>query len=248
MKLIGQLLVWGSLAVAALAAATGYLASLEADDGLLLELTLAAPAGKIKQSDGDPLPIAEKDQKITAQLLTELRRGGVRNVRVKEFNVRPWRGKLFFFLAVVGLLVGGFLTRAGEKPGAASQTAEGRTISPQRTLMAMQTTIEKLKTELDAISDRSARLDAVVSRVGELQKKQVPAFVEAKPELISTHGLAGYAAIMDSFAAAERKLNRAWSAAVDKADEESFACLDEAASLLEQTRQKLDGSGDAAIT
>ena len=94
MKLVGQLLVWGSLALAALAAATGYLASLEADDKVLIDLTLAAPAGKLDRPEDDGTPIAKKDQKITPQLLAELRRAGVSNVRVKEFSFRkgcPYR-------------------------------------------------------------------------------------------------------------------------------------------------------------
>ena len=246
MKLIGQLLVWGSLGTAALAAATGYLASLEADDEMLIDLTLAAPAGKIDRSEGDAEPIAEKDQKITAQLLADLRRAGVRNIRVKEFNIRLWRGKSFFFLSVAGLLLGGFLTRAGGGPRSVSQTAKSRTDSPHHTLREMRIAIDALKTELAGMPDRSRRLDAVVRQVGEVQKTHVTAFVEARPELISMLGLSGYAALMDSFAAAERKLNRAWSAAVDKAHEEAIVCLDEVASLLEQTQEKLDSSDKAS--
>lgn len=128
--IIGQLLVWGSLTVGALAAATGYLVSLEAEDDALIGLTLAAPAGKIDRTDGDAKPIAEKDQKITAQLLAEIRAAGVRNIRVKEFELRRWRGKWFLLVSVAGLLLGGFLTRAGERPRSVSRSAEDRTDSP----------------------------------------------------------------------------------------------------------------------
>ena len=110
----------------------------------------------------------------------------------------------------------------------------------------MRTAIDALKTELGGLPDRSQQLDAIVRQVGEVQKTHVTAFVEARPELISMLGLSGYAALMDSFAAAERKLNRAWSAAVDKAHEEAIVCLDEVASLLEQTQEKLDSSDKAS--
>jgi hypothetical protein len=267
MKLLGQLLVWGSLTVGALAAATGYIASLEAEDEILIGLTMAAPAGKIDrvddeilidltlaasagrtvQSEDDAKPMAKKDQKITAGLLAELRRAGVRNIRVKEFNVRRWRGKWFFLVSLAGLLLGAFVTRTGERPKSVSRTAESRADSPQHTLTSMRIAIDELKTELAGMPDRSRQLDAIVRRVGEVQKTHVPAFVEARAELISTLGLASFAALMDSFAAAERKLNRAWSAAVDKADEEAFACLDQAASLLEAAEEKL-GAPDKART
>ena len=246
MKTLGQLLVWGSLAAAALAAATGYLAALDTEDESLIGLTLAAPAGKIDRSEGDADPIAKKDQRTTAGLLAELRLAGVRNIRVKEFNFRLWRGKSFFFLSVAGLLLGAFLTRAGEGPRSVSQTDQGRTDSPQHIVRAMRTAIDALKTELGGLPDRSQQLDAIVRQVGEVQKTHVTAFVEARPELISMLGLSGYAALMDSFAAAERKLNRAWSAAVDKAHEEAIVCLDEVASLLEQTQEKLDSSDKAS--
>ena len=225
--------------MAALAAATGYLASLEADDKVLIDLTLAAPAGMVDRSEEDAKPIANKDQKITPQLLAELRRAGVRNVRVKEFSVRRWRGKWYFLVSVAGLLLGAFVTRAGQRPTSASRTDEGRTDSPHYSLNAMRTAIDGLKTELAGMPDRSRRLDAIVRQVGEVQKTHVAAFVEARAELISMLGLSGFATLMDSFAAAERQLNRAWSAAVDKAEEETLACLDEAASLLDATREKL---------
>ena len=246
MKILGQLLVWGSLVVGAAAAATGYLASLDAGDEMLIDLTLAAPAGKIEQADGGAEPIAEKDQTVSFQLLRELRDAGVRNIRVKEFGIHRWRGKWLFLAAVGGLLAGAFLTRAGEGPVSGSPTAEGRRDSPRQTLAAMRTEIDELTIGLDGAPDRSGQLEAVVGRVGWLQKKHIPAFVEARSELVSMLGLAGYASLMDSFAAAERQLNRAWSAAVDGAWEEAVACVDEASSLLEETQERLNDSDKAS--
>ena len=239
MKTIGQLLVWVSLAVGALAAATGYLASLDETDKQLLDLTLAAPAGKIENPDGKSQPIANKDDTVSAELLAELRSAGVENVRVKEFSLRRWRGKWFFLLSLAGLLAGGLITRFAAAPQRAAETDTDRTDTPERAIEALQATLEQLRADLPGMSDASARLDAIVDRIGQLQKTHMVTFVDARPTLVAMLGLSGYAGLMDSYAAAEREINRAWSAAVDKAYEEATACLDRAVTLIESTRQIL---------
>ena len=57
MKSIGQILVWVSLAGGAMCAATAYLVSLDAPDGRLAGLTLAAPAGNVEQPAGTTVPL-----------------------------------------------------------------------------------------------------------------------------------------------------------------------------------------------
>ena len=239
MKTIGQLLVWVSLAVGALAAATAYLASLELPDETLLDLTLAAPAGKVLGAEGKARPVAEKDQTLTPDLLAQLRAAGVRNVRVKQASLGRWRGKWFFLLSLAGLLTGGFLTRRAAVPRMAGKTDADPAGTPQFAIEAIGTTIEQLRVELPRMPDRSAQLDAIVDRVGQLQKTHMVDFVDARPVLVATLGLAGYAALMDSFASAERQINRAWSAAVDGVYEEAADCLDEASLLVAETVKRL---------
>ena len=238
MRILGQFILWGSLVVGVLAAATAYLVSLDAADEQLLELTLANPAGKVEQPDGTSKPIAEKDESVSSELLRRLRDAGVRNIRVKEFSFRRWRGRWFFLLALIGLVIGSLLTRFAARPKRAAESEAGPADSPQHTLEAIQGTIEQLRRQLSEIPERSARLDLIVEQIGELQKTQMVAFVDARPALVSRIGLGGYAALMDSYAAAERQINRAWSAAADEAYEEATACLDEASTLIEDSRRK----------
>ncbi|MEE8452743.1 MAG: hypothetical protein V3R99_12540 [Thermoguttaceae bacterium] len=239
MKLLGQLLVWGSLAVGALAAATAYLASLDAPNEQLVGLTLAAPAGVVELPDGTHGPIAEKDEKISESTLLTLRKAGVRNLRVKEFDFGRWRGKWYFAASLVVLLLGGRITRQSSKSKIAAEAKDGHAKSPKQTLQAIAEAVDRLRADLTGMPDAVAQTEAVVERLDELQKTHMTALVDAREALVATLGLAGYAGLMDAYASAERQINRAWSAAADGADHEMIACLEEASVLFEQARRKL---------
>ena len=79
------------------------------------------------------------------------------------------------------------------------------------------------------------RQHAIIERLGEVQSTHVPAFVDARPLLISRLGLSGFAELMDRFAAMERQVNRAWSAAADGVEDEALDCLERASALAAET-------------
>lgn len=218
-----------------LAAATAYLVPLSAPDEQLLGLTLAAPAGRIEQPDAAPLPIVRKDQQISGELLAELRGAGVRNVRVKQFGIGRWRGKWFFLLSLVGLAVGGSLVRFSGMSGRARQGEKTSADSPEHLLQEIQSTVEHLRSTVADMSQPVTGMEQLRQEIAQLQKTHMAAFVDARAVLVARLGLAGYARLMDSYAAAERQINRAWSAAADNAHEEAVACLDEASALLPKT-------------
>ena len=68
----------------------------------------------------------------------------------------------------------------------------------------------------------------------------VAGFVEARQAIAHTHGLGAYAAVMSEFAAAERILNRAWSASADGYADEVQACLTQSLQRFRQTQQRLE--------
>jgi hypothetical protein len=82
-------------------------------------------------------------------------------------------------------------------------------------------------------------MERIVERAERITAEHVPPFIEARPQLVSRLGLAGYAQLMDRFAAGERQLNRAWSAAADGYEEEAVACLDNAAVLFEEAEKRM---------
>ncbi len=250
MKYIALLLVWGSLAPGALSAATAYLASLDLPDEQLIGLTLTDPPEKEEASAKEEKPAPDKKPKkpdpviITAELLAQLRADAeLRDdeapcVRVKEFSLKRWRGKGYFLLALVGLLAGGLISRRLAAAGGVAGGPDGGDAvdSPQKSLETIHVTLQELQT---ATSDESTRLDAIVQRIDELQKGPMQSFVDARPGLIASLGLGRFAALMDSYASAERQINRAWSTAVDRYPAESVACLNEAVELIAETRTRL---------
>ncbi|MFI4915150.1 MAG: hypothetical protein ACIAS6_01410 [Phycisphaerales bacterium JB060] len=250
MKLIGFLIIAAGLVLGLAAAPTAYLPRLDLPDEQLVGLTLAAPAGEVRTEDtppfekGEPItePGVEEETTITPELLATLRDAQVDRVRVKEFSFGRWSGKWLFLLAALALLGGATLVRidtrrrlassAGDRPDAAG--------SPEAGLAAIIEAIGGLRRDLPHMTTSHDREAAIIERLGEVQAVHVPAFVDARERIVSRHGLSGYAAIMDRFAAMERQINRAWSAAADGVDEEAIDCIERASALAEQTRAALE--------
>jgi hypothetical protein len=255
MKWIWTLLLAVFVSLGALAAATAYLAPLDAADEVLLGATLAAPVGEVEApeeaaEEGDEAPPAQPQvepvvpagTEITPEVLDVLRqvRGDdgepLRYVSVREFSFARWPWKWWFLLALAGLAVTGFMLRRLAKQSAMAP-AERETAAPEDSLAEIRRIVESLRQDLPQMSDDSARLRAIVDRLGEVQKHHAVAFVDARNELRARLGVAGFAQLMDRFAGAERLINRAWSAAADGVLEEAVASLDIAAARLADTEQ-----------
>jgi hypothetical protein len=242
MKLLGQFVLWLSLAAGALSAATAYLASLDLPDRELVGLTLVAPAGQQRQPDGTSRPIAAPKSELTPELLAELRHAGVKTVRVQHFSLQRWRGKWAFLAACAGLLLGGALIRAGARMQLALPAGvhvAGPRASPEESLQAIDTALQELRSRISQLPNARQQLAAILETVGQLQRTSMEAFIEARGTLTARLGLRRYAELMDSYAAAERQLHRAWSAAADEVLHESLTSLDRAAALVHETRQRL---------
>lgn len=246
MRLIGFLIIAAGLVLGLAVSPTAYVPRLDLPDEQLVGLTLNAPAGE-GRTDGMPpfevgtpiaKPGADEETTLTPELLATLRDAGVKRVRVKEFAFARWSGKWWFLLAVAGLLAGAALVRMDAKQRLATSTdgADDDASSPEATLATIIETIEGLRRDLPHMTTSHDREAAIIERLGEVQAVHVPAFVDAREQMVGKHGMSGYATIMDRFAAMERQINRAWSAAADAVDEEALDCIERASSLAEQTR------------
>lgn len=238
MKPIGFLVISVSLALGVVGAATAYSPSLALPDSRLLTtppLTLAAPAGRAEAGG----PIAPAGAPLDAGTLQALRSADVRRVRVKEFGFDRWGGRWLFAGGLAGLLAGGVLVKRSAGRAAAQAAALAGSTPVQGLLDGIEREVASLRAAIASKGDEEAR-GAILSAVGPMQRDAMPAFVDAaRRELTERGGLRLYASVIERFAAAERKLNRAWSAAADNAVPEARACLDEASGLLSQTRQRL---------
>jgi hypothetical protein len=237
MKLLGIVLLVGSLTLGVLAAATAYLAPLDLPTDELEGLTLAAdargPAGKV------PGHLFKKGQKLTAAVLATLRAENVSYVLVHEFSFTRWPGRWVFLGAAAGLLLSASLLRSASRRHVRTAGATEGAELPDQALRAIQQTVDAVRRDVLTLPDDQGPLLLMLERLGQLQRTHMPAFVESRPLLIARLGLGGYAELMDRYAAAERQINRAWSAAADGVLDEAVSCLDEAAVLLQEAAVRL---------
>lgn len=101
----------------------------------------------------------------------------------------------------------------------------------------LMASIETLRNSLERIAASAATLDEEKADVDVYELRNViderfPAdidsFVQARESIAHSFGLQGYAEVMNSFAAAERNLNRVWSASTDGYIDEAHTYLGKA--------------------
>lgn len=247
MKLVAFLIIAVSMCVGVVGAITAYLPPLSLPDSSLENLTLNAPAGNASADPRKPRPIARKDQQLTPELLATLRAAGVKRVKVKEFSLARWPEWWLFTLGCIGLGGGAAMVRSMRRKAlAAAAAAQGprpdgdaAKLTPAQLLDAMREDLETLRGKLRATPAQRDRLAAIVADIGHMQQTHIAAFINSRPEITARLGLGGYARLMDAFAAAERAINRAWSAAADEVENEAMVCLDRAAQLLAEARTRV---------
>jgi hypothetical protein len=260
MRLIANVILTISLTVGAIAAASAYLAPLSLPADRLEGLTLNAPAGValdetgaiVRGDDGVPLPLFARDHELSLadaealraqsdlEVVVDGRTRRVARVLVKEFSFSRWEGRWFFLLALAGLGVGAFLVKSATRAEiATAEAARADGDSPEEALEAIGSIVAGLMRDLPALPDDHARCEAIVEMLGRAQRDHVPTFVDARTLLISRLSLSGYAALMDRFAAMERQINRAWSAAADQHYGEASVCIEKANLIVGETRERL---------
>ncbi|MHC4618615.1 MAG: hypothetical protein ACYTEQ_12785 [Planctomycetota bacterium] len=108
--------------------------------------------------------------------------------------------------------------------------------------------VRSIQTSLGRIVENVARLNAektslntydVRHRIDELFPEDLDTFVEGRESIAHVHGLHAYADVMSYFAAAERYLNRVWSASADGYIDEVYTYLERAHTQFAQTLEKL---------
>jgi hypothetical protein len=189
-------------------------------------------------------PVARSGDRLTEELVALLNESGVTYVKVTEFNLTRWPYAWLFGLSCLGLCLGAFLVRRAirsqlENANSASTSDPQRATDAVTIFARLSGRLNTLASELERTEDTQGRLDAILLHIGAIQRDDVPAFVADEPALVNRLTLAGYAELMDSFAAMERQLNRAWSAAADAHLPESEACLRHAQPLLIETLARL---------
>ncbi len=254
MHVLGNLIIAVSLVLGALASTTAYVPQLTADAAALAAgdgyAHLNAPAGAetdaagrfVLSDEGARIPLAAAGAELTPALQARLRAAGVQRVRVREFSMRRWQHAWLFGLAVIGLVAGSALVKRPAGPARRQRpTAPGRGApqSPQAVLARITATARDLQRELPALPDDTARMRAILERVGHVQTELSLQVVEGRNLLVAALGLARFAELMDAFSRLERALNRAWSAAADGVLDEALRCVEDAAAQAPEVERRL---------
>lgn len=260
MRLLAFILIWVSLAVGVVAATTAYIwvvppAGVNAPEhfkigtgagGEPVYAVLAADAGR--GADGTALVGA--DTALTHDVVARLQEGGVERVRVKTFMPARWTRLPHFGVACVGLLAGAILTRLGAARAARLAEAAGAArdeLSPDAALKQLRAAVRTLLDDLPGLGDDEQACRAVTQRLGDAIGGLVPSIVGARDRLVARMGMGGYARFMDTFSAAERNVNRAWSAAADNVLEESVDALERASERFAVAEDKLTGRAPSLL-
>ncbi|MCA9296381.1 MAG: hypothetical protein KC983_07680 [Phycisphaerales bacterium] len=257
MKFAASIIVMLSLVMGIIAATTAYLPSLDVVEQSGQTLTLNAPAGLKTDENGkvvalyDPA-VAKKNKEVialTPEVIAAIRASQPEQekirVRVKEFSLARWDHKWIFFLSVAGLLAGAFMLRSVAAQDIAEskrEMAEGgsRKLSPSAALHTALAEAKKLQMDRATTTSAAKRMHDMLEGIDRIRSTYFVPFVDARPVLIGTYGMAGFAQVMDKFAAAERQFNRSWSAAADNVLAEAEPCLDEAIARLELAIERVD--------
>jgi hypothetical protein len=106
---------------------------------------------------------------------------------------------------------------------------------------SIQNSLTRIVENLGRLDAEKASLDPyeVRHRIDELFPEDIDIFVEGRESIAHVHGLHAYADVMSYFAAAERYLNRVWSASADGYVDEVHMYLERARTQFAETLDKL---------
>jgi len=141
----------------------------------------------------------------------------------------------YYIAALLAGAVGIALVRSGEWQ---ESRAEGKLTSNIQSVEASLSRIVENMTRLNSEKQSINPYD-VRHRIDELFAEDLTTFVEARQSIAHVHGLSAYADVMSNFAAAERYLNRVWSASVDGYIDEVNTYLDKAQAQFVESLERI---------
>ena len=201
-------------------------------------VTLGDAPGRVLTTEiklpGDAKPL-RKGRYLDDEAMQALEQAKIASVPVKisrDFAFGRWGQAWLFGLGILVMLAGVFLTRQGMRAAVGGGGgADAVTAETMRTwLETFESSVEQLAHGVDTMEcdEIHHRLDPLFVEFGQ-------PFVEHREVLRVAFGGAGFANILGPFASAERRLNRAWSAAVDGYPDEARAQVKAAGPYLQES-------------
>jgi hypothetical protein len=124
-------------------------------------------------------------------------------------------------------------------------------LAARGTSQKSQADLEQIRTNLDHLI---VSVETFHQNVGQMTPKQMLEFIDnnladdlrefadGRESITIECGLAVFAEVMTHFAAGERAINRAWSAAADRYVDEAATCVERAMNFLHEAKRELDAA------
>ena len=156
------------------------------------------------------------------------------SVEVPEngWQLIPW---VEYGIAAVACFAGVVLLHTGRR--SSTQKSEKSAASLQEITDALNRAINRTQ----QLSKESSTLapSKIVARIDDEITDELRTFADGRESMTTEHGLKLFADVMSPFAAGERAINRAWSAAADGYIDEATDCLERGLAMLSAAREEL---------
>jgi hypothetical protein len=132
---------------------------------------------------------------------------------------------IFLIISIIGI----FLIRHSEK----KETMQAETLS--RNMKAIEESLERIVDDVKLIRSEidPDKPQEVRKRIDKRLPDYLETFIESRKTIAHVHGLQAYGHVMNYFAAAERYLNRVWSASTD-------GYIDEVTEYMEKSERQFE--------
>lgn len=156
-------------------------------------------------------------------------------VAVREPDAVSWPA----YAAMAAVAIAGvvLLRRTADASRGSADQMVRRIDALRRSLVQADDALRALAEAGDAVHvyDVRDRLDAELA-------EPLGTFADGREAMIPAFGLEAYGEVMTRFAAAERLVNRSWSASADGYVDEVRSCLSEASALLRDARERFEAA------
>ncbi|MFG0257756.1 MAG: hypothetical protein ACF8GE_07645 [Phycisphaerales bacterium JB043] len=203
----------------------------------------------LNQKDAlDPILTTSDNPVASPETLAPIQGTDVQYVHVKEFGFLRWPYWWAFLGSCLAIFLGAMMVRSATKSEIqAAVNAEheahaqelGPTLTPSQLLTSAKQSIENLAQETAVAQSEQGMCQIILNNLSDVQSSCMDPFVTQRERLIGQYSMSGFASIMDSFAAAERQINRAWAAAADGYLEQSMECIERSKPLLDEAIRKV---------
>ncbi|MHC4975687.1 MAG: hypothetical protein ACYTF7_03665 [Planctomycetota bacterium] len=196
----------------------------------------------------DPVLTPDPDTQASPETLTPIKEADVQFVHVKEFGFFRWPHWWAFAGSCAIIFVGAMMVRSATKAEIqAAVNAEheehseelGPRQTPVQLLTSAKASVNAIAQEIASAETEHEMCHVILTNLTNVQTSCMDPFVTQRERLIGQYSMGGFASIMDSFAAAERQINRAWSAAADGHLQVSLDCIEASKPLLDEALSKV---------